>query len=103
MFSKKELINAIEKYNNLSAPGSNKLTWSHIKTIIKSEECISKFIDIANAYIDLGHWLSHFKTSMMVVIPKPNKISYGSPKLFCPIVFLNTIEKLFEKMIGEHL
>jgi len=102
-FSKEELINAIKKCNNLSAPSPNKLTWSHIKTIIKSEECISKFINITNACIDLGHWLSHFKISIMVVIPKPNKISYNSPKLFCPIVLLNIIEKLFKKIIGEHL
>jgi len=87
----------------LSAPGPDKLTWSHIKTIIKRKECISKFIDITNACIDLGHWPSHFKTSMTVVIPKPNKTSYDSPKSFCPIVLLNTIGKLFEKMIGEGL
>jgi len=71
--------------------------------IIKSEECVSKFIDIANVYIDLGYWLSHFKISTTVVIPKLNKASYDSPKLFCPIILLNTIGKLFEKMIGECL
>ena len=102
-FSKEELINAIKKYNNLSAPGPDKLTWSHIKSIIRNKDCISKFIDIANVCIDLEHWLSHFKTSMAVVISKPNKTSYNSPKLYCPIVLLNTIGKLFEKMIGEHL
>ena len=37
---------------------------------------------------------------MTVVISKPNKTSYNSPKLFYPIIFLNTIGKLFEKMIG---
>jgi len=95
-FSKEELINAIEKCNNLSAPDPNKLTWSHIKSIIRNKDCISKFIDIANACIDLGHWPSHFKTSITVVIPKPNKTSYDSPKSYCPIIFLNTIGKLFE-------
>jgi len=39
----------------------------------------------------------------MVVIPKPNKSVYDSPKLYQPIVLLNTIGKLFEKMIGEQL
>ena len=87
----------------MSASSPNKLTWSHIKTIIKSEECISKFVDIANACIDLGYWPSHFKTLMTVVISKPNKTSYNSPKSFCPIVFLNIIGKLFEKIIGKRL
>jgi len=39
----------------------------------------------------------------MVIIPKPNKTIYDSPKLYQPIVLLNTIGKLFEKMIGECL
>jgi len=91
----------IEKCNNLSAPDTDKLTWSHVKSIIRNKDCICKFIDIANACIDLGHWLSHFKTSITVVIPKPNKATFDSPKSYCPIVLLNTIGKLFEKMIGE--
>ena len=103
LFSKQELINTIEKYNNLSAPDMDKLTWSHIKSIIRNEDCIFKLIDIANACIDLGHWLSHFKTSTTIVIPKPNKFTYNSSKLYWPIVLLNTIRKLFKKMIGECL
>jgi len=39
----------------------------------------------------------------MVIIPKPNKPSYDSPKSFCPIVLLNTIGKLIEKVIGKRL
>ena len=103
LFSKEELINAIEKYNNSLAPGPDKLTWSYIKRIIKSKECISKFIDITNTCIDLGYWLSHFKMSTTVIISKPNKTSYDSPKSFCLIILLNMIGKPFEKMIGEYL
>jgi len=39
----------------------------------------------------------------MVIIPKPNKPSYDSPKSFRPIILLNTIGKLIEKVIGERL
>jgi len=81
-FSKQELINAIEKCNNLSVPGPNKLTWRHIKIIIRDEDCLSKLIDIANACIDLGYWPSHFKLSTTIIIPKPNKTVYNSPKLY---------------------
>jgi len=56
LFSKKELINAIEKCNNLSALGLDKLMWSHIKSIIRNKDCICKFIDITNACIDLEYW-----------------------------------------------
>jgi len=102
-FTKQELINAIEKCNNSSAPGLDKLIWNHIKSIIRNKDCIFKLIDITNACIDLEHWPSHFKTSTMIVISKPNKSAYDSPKLYRPIVLLNTIRKLFEKMIGECL
>ena len=39
----------------------------------------------------------------MVIIPKPNKKSYDSPKAFRPIVLLNIVGKLIEKVIGECL
>jgi len=95
--------NAIEKYNNSSASGPDKLTQSYIKRIIKSEEYINRFIDIANACINLEHWPYYFKMSVTVIILKPNKASYDFPKFFYPIILLNMIGKLFEKIIGEHL
>ena len=100
-FSKIELIKAIKKYNSSSVLSLNKLTWSHIKSIIRNVNYICKFIDITNTCIELGHWLSYFKISTIVVIPKPNKAMFDSPKSYQPIVLLNTIGKLFEKMIGE--
>ena len=38
-----------------------------------------------------------------MIIPKPNKISHDQPKSFCPIVLLNTIGKLLEKVIAERI
>ncbi len=43
------------------------------------------------------------KVSTTVVIPKLNKSLYDSPKVFCPIVLLNTLGKLIEKVIAERL
>ena len=60
-------------------------------------------ISIANVCIELGHWPSHFKKSTMIVIPKPNKKSYNLPKVFRPIVLLNIVGKLIEKVIRERL
>jgi len=39
----------------------------------------------------------------MVVIPKPNKNTYNSPKSFRPIVLLNTTGKLIKKVISNRL
>ena len=73
------------------------------KRCVKDVTCLRKFIDIANACIELGHWPLHFKVSMSIIIPKPNKESYDSLKDFRPIILLNTISKLIEKVIGERL
>jgi len=40
---------------------------------------------------------------MLVIIPKPNKVSYNAPKAFRPIVLLNTMGKLIEKVISNQL
>ena len=102
-FSKEEFRQALTKCNNSSAPGPDKLTWRHLKVILKQDICLSHIINIANACINLGHWPDHFKRSSMVIIPKPNKPAYDNPKSFCPIILLNTIGKLIEKVIAKRL
>jgi len=102
-FSRYEFKSAISKCIDTSAPGPDKLTWRHWKLILKNDDCLSKIINIADACIDLGHWPKYFKVSTTVVIPKPNKSSYDNPKAFCPIVLLNTLGKLVEKVIAERL
>jgi len=102
-FLKKKLINAIEKCNNSSTLGLDKISWRYLKKIVKNEEYTIKLINIANTYINLDHWPSYFKVLTTVIIPKPNKALYDSTKSFCPIILLNTTSKLFEKMIGKQL
>ena len=102
-FSIEEFRLAIANCNNSSASSPDKLSWSHLKTILKDDECLNVIICIANTCIELGFWPLHFKKSTMVVIFKPNKNLYDSPKSFRPIVLLNTVGKLIEKVIGERL
>ena len=103
LFSKKEFRWALIKCNNSSVPSPNKLTWQYLKTILKQDICLSCIINIADVYIDLGHWPNHFKYSSTVIISKPNKPVYDHPKSFCPIVLLNTLSKLIEKVVTERL
>ena len=102
-FSKKKLFNTIENCNNSLTLRPDKLSWRHLKEIIKNKECTNRLIDIANIYINLGYWPSHFQKLSTVIIPKSSKALYNLPKLFHPIVLLNTTGKLFEKMIGERI
>ena len=60
-------------------------------------------MNITNVCINLGHWLLHFKTLTTIVIPKPNKELYNTPKAYQSIVLLNIISKLFEKVIGKRM
>ena len=53
--------------------------------------------------INLGHWPNYFKCSSTVIIPKPNKLVYDHLKSFHPIILLNTLGKLIEKVITKRL
>jgi hypothetical protein len=59
------------------------------------------FLWLANACLLTGVWPDEFKVSITVVIPKPGKPSYDTPKSFRPIVLLNTMGKLLEKMLAN--
>ena len=64
---------------------------------------LKNIINIADVCFELGYWPSHFKTLSSIIITKPNKKLYNSPKMFKPIVLHNTIGKLIEKVISERL
>ena len=102
-FSKEEFKIVTNSCNNLSTSGLDKLSWNHLKSILKHDNWLSNIITIANAYIDLEYWPNHFKRSSTVIISKPNKSSYDLPKSFKPIVLLNTLGKLIKKVIRERI
>jgi len=92
-FSEEEFTRVIAKCNNLSTPGPNRLSWSHLKYVLKDNWYLQNIIRITNACLDLGYWSAHFKISTIIIIPKPNKSSYDMPKSFRPIILLNTLGK----------
>ena len=102
-FSKEEFKDTISKYNNSSAPRPNKILWKILKQIINNNVYLNFIINIVNACINLGHWHLYFKTSTLIIISKLNKSLYNSSKSFCPIVLLNMLIKLTEKVIGERI
>jgi len=96
LFSREKFMMAISKCNNSSASGLDRILWRHLKLIFKDNKCLENIINI-------GHWLLHFKVSSSIIIPKLNKVTYNSPKSFCPIILLNTLGKLMKKVIGRWL
>ena len=86
-----------------SSPGPDHVTWSHLKHWCHLPGVALLFTRIAEACLTLGHWPEHFKSSLSVIIPKPGKPSYSTPKSFRPIVLLNTLGKLVKKMLARRL
>ena len=55
VFSKEEFRQAIINCNNSFTPGPDKLLWSHLKIILKDDDCLNIIISIANICIKLGY------------------------------------------------
>ena len=51
-FSKEEFRLALSNCNNLSASGPDKLSWGHLKYILKDDKCLNVIISIANTCIE---------------------------------------------------
>ena len=102
-FVEEEFASFLLKCSNMSTLGPDKLLWRYFKIILKDKTCLRNIITIADTCIKLGHWPSHFKISLTIIIPKPNKASYDLSKLFRPIILLNTLGKLIEKVISNRI
>ena len=101
-----EMSEALKACSNVSAPGPDHITWRYLKSILADDICASSILSLTNSCITLRHWPRHFKesvSSVSVIIPKPGKPAYDTPKAFRPIVLLNTLGKLIEKMIARRL
>jgi len=82
------------------APGPDHVTWGMLKHLTANPHIATLFLGLAEACLQVGHWPAHFKESLLVIILKLGKSSYSTPKLFCPIVLLNMLGKLVEKMLS---
>ena len=102
-FSLLEMQEALKACSNVSAPGPDHITWQYLKVILANNTCAVDILSLANACLLLHHWSRHFKKLVSVIIPKPGKPAYDTSKVFRPIVLLNTLGKLIEKMIARRL
>jgi len=96
-------MGALAACSSLSSPGLDYVTWVHLKKIVAEPQCLNIFIKLANACLMVGCWRKHFKELVSVIIPKPGKPSYSTPKAFRPIALLNTLGKLIEKMLSNRI
>ncbi|KAF8673940.1 hypothetical protein AX14_005289 [Amanita brunnescens Koide BX004] len=101
--SKKEIWDALRPTTNSSAPGPDHVTWRHLKLALSIPETDDALATLFNLVCFTGTWPSHFKDSVSVIIPKPNKPDYSIPKAYRLIALLNTIGKLLTKILANRL
>ncbi|KAF8696432.1 hypothetical protein AX14_001612 [Amanita brunnescens Koide BX004] len=102
-FSCQEVHDAITLTGNNSAPGPDRITWELLKMAFQVNGAPEGLCRMFNQIRSSGVWPTWFKQSTCVIIPKPNKPRYNVPKAFRPISLLNTIGKLFTKIIATRL
>ncbi|KAF8700601.1 hypothetical protein AX14_000647 [Amanita brunnescens Koide BX004] len=101
--SQKELWDALRPTSNSSAPGPDHVTWRHVKLALSFPGVDLALANLFNKVCFTGSWPTHFKDSLSVVIPKPNKPDYSIPKAYRPIALLNTLGKLLTKILANRL
>jgi hypothetical protein len=98
-----EILEALGKMSNASAPGNDHVTWRHFKLIINDDEPLKAVTHLFNLVLKEGIWPSQFKDAKSAIIPKPKKPAYDIPKAFCPIALLNTLGKLLTKVLARRM
>ena len=101
--SVKECTDALKGTSFKSAAGPDHIIWPVIKDVFKDPIASSKIVRLFNACFNLGYWPDEFKESTTVIIPKPKKPDYSKIKAYRPIVLLNTLGKLGEKVLSKRM
>ena len=95
LFYNSQLKDAINKYSSFSTLGLDYVSWNHLKEVLNNAKYCSNIANIANACINLSYWPTHFKKSLSIILPKPNKPLYDILKAFCVMGRLNTNNFIF--------
>ena len=66
------------------------------------DNLINAITNLYNASLSIGYFPSSFKTAIVALIPKPNK-DLTDPKSYRPISLLESLGKLFEKLLNRRL
>jgi Reverse transcriptase (RNA-dependent DNA polymerase) len=94
----KAMISSLpNKAASRSAPGQSGHTWMLIKWTWDADlECMINLLDTC---LRAGHYPKPWKEAVVCVIPKPNQVDYMLAKNYRPILLLECLGKLLEKVI----
>lgn len=95
-----EVASALSGCKNRSAPGPDSITYEVLKRV--PEPLVSDLATLFTACIDRGYFPKPWKEAHGVMLPKPNKEGTVAAN-YRPISLLNTIGKLFERVLSRRL
>ncbi|KAI0994031.1 hypothetical protein K3495_g14151 [Podosphaera aphanis] len=98
---KTEIETMLEYVPGDKAPGPDGIPNRLLK---QRKRILSKpLAELFNACLSLEYHPKGFKESITVVLRKPQKPKYDTPKAYRPIALLNTMGKLLEKLIANRI
>ena len=96
-----EIENAVFSLRKKSAAGEDGIGIELIQVAYGIlEPYLSKLF---NTCLDICHYPLGWKIAKITVLKKPNRETYKTPKSFRPISVLNTLGKIYEKILYERL
>ena len=115
-YRKLECRESLAEVSNFSASGSDNIGWFWIKRIVWSEknpddsgdeapvfDIETPILLLFDACVKHACYPPFFKQSVTTCISKPKKPDYTKAKAFQPIVLLNCLGKLKEKMLARRM
>ncbi|MBW0484589.1 hypothetical protein O181_024304, partial [Austropuccinia psidii MF-1] len=96
-----EILRAINSLPNNKAAGSDTIPNEILK--LAAPLLLPVLTSLFNACLVEGHYPSPWKISLTAIIRKNDKDDYSDPSAYRPIALLNTLGKLFEKVINNRL
>ncbi|MBW0488302.1 hypothetical protein O181_028017 [Austropuccinia psidii MF-1] len=96
-----ELTRAIKTLPNKKAAGPDKIPNELLK--IANTTIVPHLVPLFNTCLLAHHFPAPWKRAITVIIKKAAKEDYTDPNAYRPIALLNTLGKLFEKIINDRL
>lgn len=98
-----EVSNAINKTTSFNAPGVDTVPNAVLKQAIRIPEILQTITDLFNACLRIGYCPHHFRRSLTVILKKPGKPDYSTPKAWRPISLLSTLGKALESILATRI